>query len=91
MLRPSGTLVIPGFYEHGIPDLDLNRLIANNCTLVGAAGTPNVGPKVLDLLTNRHAALKPMITDRFSFKDVIEGFNAVTARNESRVKVMIEF
>jgi threonine dehydrogenase-like Zn-dependent dehydrogenase len=91
MLRSSGTLVIPGFYEQEIPDIKLNRLIVNNCTLVGVAGTPNVCRKVLDLLANRHITLKPMITDRFAFKDVMKAFDAVTACNESRVKVMVEF
>ncbi|MGI6668874.1 MAG: zinc-dependent alcohol dehydrogenase [Acetivibrionales bacterium] len=91
LLSASGILVLPGFYEGQIPSFDLNRLIAKNCTLIGAATTANVARKVLDLVSNRHIDLKPMITDRFSFEDVIEAFNAVTERNDSRVKVMVKF
>ncbi len=91
LLRPSGYLVIPGFYEQDLKDVKLDSLIVRNCTLVGAAGTPNMGPKILDLLANRHIDLSPMITDRFPFSRVEEAFAAVTARNDSRVKVMVEF
>ncbi len=91
LLRPSGYLVIPGFYEQDLKNVKLDRLIVRNCTLVGAAGTPNMGPKILDLLSNGHIDLSPMITDRFPFSRVEEAFAAVTARNDSRVKVMVEF
>ncbi len=69
----------------------LDRLIVNNCTLVGAAGTPNMVRKVLDLISNGHTTLKPMITDRFAFKDVQQAFDAVFERNESRVKILVAF
>ncbi len=91
MLRGSGYLVIPGFYEQDLNQVKLDRIIARNCTLVGAAGTPQMGPKILDLLANGHIDLGPMITDRFPFSRVEEAFEAVTARNESRVKVLVEF
>jgi len=91
MLRPSGFLVIPGFYEKELNHVLLDRLIVNNCTLVGAAGTPNMARKVLDLISNGHTSLKPMITDRFAFKDVQQAFDAVSERNESRVKILVDF
>lgn len=91
MLRPSGTLVIPGFYEQEIPSADLDQLIAKNCTLIGAAGTPNMGRPILDMLSNGHVSLKPMITDRYPFERAQEAFAAVKARNDSRIKIMVDF
>ncbi len=91
MLRGSGTLVIPGFYEQELNHVQLDRLIARNCTLVGAAGTTNMGRRVLDMMANGHVSLNPMITDRFPFSLVHEAFDAVTARNDSRVKVLVDF
>ncbi len=91
MLRPSGFLVIPGFYEQDLKNVKLDRLIVKNCTLIGAAGTPQMGPMILDMLSYRHIDLGPMITDRFPFSQVEEAFAAVTSRNDSRVKVMVEF
>ena len=35
--------------------------------------------------------LKPMLTDRFPFSQVKDAFDAVTSRNEHRVKVMVDF
>lgn len=89
LLRPSGTLVIPGFYEQTLKEVHLDRLIVRDCTLVGAAGTPNMGRKVLDLLANGHISLKEMITDRFAFDDAQGAFDAINERNDRRVKIML--
>lgn len=91
MLRGSGTIVIPGFYECELNGVKLDRLIAKNCTMIGAAGTPNMGRKILDMLANGHTSLKPMITERYPFDQAIEAFAAVKAHNDRRVKIMIDF
>ena len=91
MLRGGGSLVIPGFYEQDLHNVKLDRLIVRDCTLIGAAGTPNMGRRILDLLANGHARLMPMITDRFSFSEVEKAFAAVDERNDSRVKIMVDF
>lgn len=90
-VRSSGCLVIPGFYEKPILNADLDNLIVRNCTLIGAAGTPNMGRKLLDLMSYGHVDLTPMITDRFPFSQVKEAFDAVSSRNDSRVKIMVDF
>ncbi len=90
MLRPSGTLVIPAFYERELDHVMLDRLIVRNCTLVGAAGTPNMGRKILDMLANGRASLRPMITDRFAFKDAHKAFAAFDERNDRRVKILVD-
>lgn len=91
MLRGSGKLVIPAFYEKVLDGIRLDRLIVKNCTLIGAAGTPNMSGKMLSLMQSGKLSLRPMLTDRFPFSQVKEAFDAVTARNESRVKVMVDF
>ncbi len=91
ILRGSGKLVIPAFYEQILNGVKLDRLIVKNCTLIGAAGTPNMAGKMLALMESGRLNLKPMLTDRFPFAKVEDAFAAVTARNESRVKVMVDF
>lgn len=91
LLRPSGTIVIPGFYEQVIPNAKIDRIIAKNCTLIGAAGTPNMGRKILDMLENGLINLAPMITEHYPFERAKEGFEAVKKHNDSRVKIMIDF
>ena len=91
MLRGSGKLVIPAFYEQVLDGVKLDRLIVKNCTLIGAAGTPNMDGKMLALMAAGRLDLSPMLTDRFPFSQVEEAFDAVTARNDHRIKVMVDF
>ena len=91
LVRGSGKLVIPAFYEQELNHVMLDRIIARNCMIIGAAGTPNIGLKVLALLESGKLSLRPMLTDRFPFSEVKKAFAAVTERNESRVKVMVDF
>ena len=48
-------------------------------------------PQMLAMMETGRLNLLPMMTDRFPFAEVKEAFGAVTARNESRVKVMVDF
>ncbi|MDO4548004.1 MAG: alcohol dehydrogenase catalytic domain-containing protein, partial [Clostridia bacterium] len=89
-VRSSGKLVIPGFYEQELNHVKLDRIIVRNITLIGAAGTPNIGRKILSLLENGRMSLKPIITDRFPFSKVVEAFAAVKERNDSRVKILVD-
>lgn len=91
LVRGSGKLVIPAFYEQELNHVMLDRIIARNCMIIGAAGTPNIADKVLALLERGRLDLSPMLTDRFPFSQVEEAFAAVTERNESRIKVMVDF
>lgn len=91
LLRGSGKLVIPAFYEQVLNGIMLDRLIVKNCTLIGAAGTPNMDGKMLSLMESGKLNLLPMLTDRFPFSQVEAAFDAVRSRNDTRVKVMVDF
>jgi L-iditol 2-dehydrogenase len=91
MIAPDGTLVIPGFYEQSVPEVRVDLMTLKNCTIVGTAGTPNVGRKVLSMLVLGRTSLLPMITDRFPFDKLSEAFEAFMARSGTRVKIMIDF
>lgn len=90
-LRGSGSLVIPAFYERDLNGVKLDRLIVKNCTLIGAAGTPNMSNKMLAMMESGRLTLLPMLTDSFPFERVQEAFDAVESRNETRIKVMVNF
>lgn len=91
LMCQSGTIVIPGFYERAIPNAKLDRIIARNCTLIGAAATANVGKQVLSLIENGHVSLLPMLTEEYKFEDVKKAFGAVKEHNDRRVKIMVGF
>ena len=51
----------------------------------------NMGRKILDMISNGHVSLKPMITERYPFDRAMEGFAAMKAHNDRRIKIMIDF
>lgn len=57
--------------------MKLDRLIARNCTLIGAAATTNIGRKILSMLEHGNVSLLPMLTESYSFRDVKKAFAAV--------------
>ncbi|MDR0583092.1 MAG: alcohol dehydrogenase catalytic domain-containing protein [Treponema sp.] len=91
LTRASGWIVLPGFYERHIDDFAIDNIIVRNCTLIGGAGTPDMQRRILDMLTNGHIDLRPMITDRYPFERVLEAFKAVKEKNETRVKILVDF
>jgi L-iditol 2-dehydrogenase len=88
-VRSSGFLVIPGFYEKPLEHVLLDNLIARNCTLVGAAGTANMGRRLLDMLSHGHMRLAPMITDRCKLEDVPELMKDIRKVGPQRIKLMV--
>jgi threonine dehydrogenase-like Zn-dependent dehydrogenase len=47
--------------------------------------------RILDLLERGHIDLKPMITDRYPFGKIKEAFAAFKEKNDTRVKIMVDF
>jgi threonine dehydrogenase-like Zn-dependent dehydrogenase len=91
LTRNSGYIVIPGFYEKPLNNIAMDNIIVRNCTLVGSAGAPDMQRRILDLLGRGHIDLKPMITDRYPFEKVLDAFKAVRTKNDTRVKIMVDF
>jgi L-iditol 2-dehydrogenase len=91
LTRSSGFIGLPGFYEQRINDFAIDNIIVRNCTLLGSGGAPDMQRRILDMLTNGHIDLKPMITDRYPFTQVLEAFKAVKEKNDTRIKIMVDF
>ncbi|MDR0732431.1 MAG: alcohol dehydrogenase catalytic domain-containing protein [Treponema sp.] len=91
LTRGSGYIVLPGFYEQLINDFAIDNIIARNITLVGAAGATDMQRRILDMLSLGRIDLKPMITHRYPFDQVLDAFKAVGEKNDSRIKIMIDF
>jgi L-iditol 2-dehydrogenase len=91
LVRGSGYLVIPGFYEQTLNNFALDNIAVRNITLIGSAGARDMQRRILDLLGQGHIDLKPMITDRYPFSKVLDAFAAVKQKNDTRIKVMVDF
>ncbi|MDR1506428.1 MAG: alcohol dehydrogenase catalytic domain-containing protein [Treponema sp.] len=91
LTRSSGCIVLPGFYEQPVNNFALDNIIVRNCVLIGGAGAPDMQRRILDLLERGHIDLKPMITDRYPFEKIKEAFAAVGEKNDTRIKIMVDF
>jgi L-iditol 2-dehydrogenase len=91
LTRASGYLVLPGFYEQLINNFAIDNIIVRNLSLIGGAGAPDMQRRILDLLERGYIDLKPMITDRYPFAKIKEAFAAVKEKNNTRVKIMVDF
>ena len=91
LVRSSGYIVAPGFYEQLLDGFAIDNIIVRNCVLIGSGGTPDMQRRVLDMLTYGHVNLAPMITDRYPFADIKAAFAAVKQKGDTRVKVMVDF
>jgi threonine dehydrogenase-like Zn-dependent dehydrogenase len=91
LTRSSGYIVFPGFYERLLDNFAIDNIIVRNVTLIGAAAAVDMQRRILDLLDRGHIDLKPMITDRYPFAKVKEAFAAVEEKNNTRVKIMVDF
>ncbi|MDR2144428.1 MAG: zinc-binding dehydrogenase, partial [Treponema sp.] len=91
LTRSSGHIVFPGFYERLLDDFAIDNVIIRNITLIGSAAAVDMQRQILDLLGQGHINLKPMITDRYPFANVKEAFAAVKEKNDTRVKILVDF
>jgi threonine dehydrogenase-like Zn-dependent dehydrogenase len=91
LTRGSGYLVLPGFYEQHIKNFSIDTIIVRNITLVGTGGATDMQRRILDMLSLGRIDLKPLITHRYPFDQVLDAFKAVSTKNDSRVKIMIDF
>ena len=58
-------------------------------TLCGSFRFAHVFAQALDLLAGRRLDLRPWITDRFAFNDLVEGIE--TPASPSSIKVVIDY
>jgi L-iditol 2-dehydrogenase len=89
LTRSGGHLAIPGFYEQAINNFAIDNIIVRGITLTG--GSSPVIHRILDLLARGIIDFKPMITDRYPFAKIKEAFAAVKEKNNTKVKVIIDF
>jgi threonine dehydrogenase-like Zn-dependent dehydrogenase len=86
--RYRSRMVITAAYMKPV-EVNLGSMLTTEMTLTTAVGYPDEMPEVVTALPRLQAKLEPLISHRFSFDKVLDGFK-VAATPES-AKVMIEF
>lgn len=90
-VKAGGKIVLIGFYETKLKEFNVDKLVLNALHLIGAAGTPNVFPPVIELLESGKVRFKPLITSIYPFEKVKEAIQKVIDNDGDRIKVLIEF
>lgn len=90
VLRPGGVIAAVAFYEKTPERFSVDELVFNDLSLVGVAGSLQMYPAVLRLMAEGIFDPTPLITARYPFSDVLRALADMSARNDSRIKLMLE-
>ena len=90
-VRNGGIAASVAFYEKNLKELDIDRLIFGNITFKGVANNARTYEPVLNLIAS--GALRPaeLITGRYPFKDILQGYSDMKEKNSTRIKWILDF
>jgi threonine dehydrogenase-like Zn-dependent dehydrogenase len=89
-IRPGGVISVVAFYEKPLPEFDIDQFVFTNATVRAVAGSLGQYPPVLSLMSAGRLDPTPLITARYSFRDVVQALRDWGARPERRVKSILE-
>lgn len=91
LVSVDGAISLLGFYEQELDGINIDKAVFNCIRIIGVAGSPNIYPVIISLLTSGKVDFGRIITDRYAFADAIQAFNDMKGKNETRIKIMLEF
>jgi threonine dehydrogenase-like Zn-dependent dehydrogenase len=90
LIRSNGIISVVAFYEKLIEKFDVDSFVMKNAKLVAVAGSPKLGPVILDMMKCGKINLLPLITHRYSLERVVNALDEMKVQNDARIKVMLE-
>lgn len=90
LIRPGGTISMVAFYEKNADQIDFDKLILNDVSLVSAAGSPVLGIKVLELMNHGRINMDKIITHEYLFENVVQAMEDMEKNNADRIKIMLK-
>jgi len=91
MVKIDGTIALLGFYEEKVNELNVDKAVFNCIKVIGIAGSPSMYTPVIDLMASGKVSFKHIITHRYAFKDAVEAFKDMKGKNDTRIKILVEF
>jgi len=67
---------------------EMEKIIVKGLSIRGSAGSPNVFPQTIDLLSKKKSEISSIVSHKYPFEKSKEAFDLATQRNES-VKILI--
>ncbi len=85
---PGGRVVFQGLFAgQPLPDFDLDQIVINDLTVLGALGSPNIWPDVIRLIESGKVDPALIVSDELSLEQFSEGLDK--ARTGAGIKVII--
>ena len=78
------------FYEKPVEKLNLDSMILRNISLLPVAGSPNMMPIVIKMMSCGKVDFTPMITQVMPLKDAEKGINDLKDNSAARIKILLE-
>ncbi len=91
LVRPGGTLAPVAFYDRTIDDVAIDQAVFGNVSICGASGSTGTYPPVLRLMTCGALDIAPLISGRYPFADLLQGYLDMKAKNDIRIKWLVDF
>ena len=90
-VKIGGAIALLGFYEQKLDNFNIDKAVFNCVRIIGIAGSPNMYVPTIDLLATGKVKFSHIITDRYPFKDAVQAFNDMKGKNDTRIKILVEF
>jgi len=81
---------VVAFYEQLINNINMDLLVIKDIKIHSVMGSPNMGPKVIQMMESKKTDFTPLITEVYPFKDVNHVLENFRSNNEKRIKVLLE-
>ena len=91
LVRAGGSVAAVAFYDKTIDRLEIDKLVFGNITLCGASGSTGMYQPVLALMASGALDITPLISGRYPLKDLLQGYHDMKARNDIRIKWLVDF
>ena len=91
VVRSGGVVATIAFYDKGIPDFAIDKLVFNNITLRGVAAASGTHAACLALLESGRLRPGVLITGRYRFDELARALEDMKLRNRERIKWIIDF
>jgi threonine dehydrogenase-like Zn-dependent dehydrogenase len=88
-LAPSGRLVVVGLTGARGHEIDVDRLVVSDQTIVGSLGSPGIWERMLETLGRGRVHPAALVTGRYDLKDAVAGYASLKARAPGTGKLLI--
>jgi len=91
LVRAGGSIAAVAFYDKTIDRLEIDKLVFGNITFRGSSGSTGMYQPVLALMASGALDITPLISGRYAFCDILQGYRDMKEKNDVRIKWLVDF